>query len=184
MSAVRRAPWGWHQLTDTWARRLVRHAAIHPGDLVLDVGAGHGAITAPLLAAGARVVAIEMHTSRAQHLRERFADQRVTVVRTDASDLRLPRRPFHVVANPPFAISMGLLMRLLQPNSRLESATVVLPMHLAARFAGREVRGAGRWSKSFDAHVLTPVPRNAFRPPPPGRVAILRISRRNIARSA
>jgi SAM-dependent methyltransferase len=82
--------------------RLVALADVSSGDLVLDVGAGRGAITAELLRAGAHVIAVELHEQRVTFLRERFDGQRVTVVRTDASDLRLPRRPFKVVANPPF----------------------------------------------------------------------------------
>jgi len=82
--------------------RLVALADVSSGDLVLDVGAGRGAITAELLRAGAHVVAVELHEQRLALLRERFADQRVTVVRADATDLRIPRRPFKVVANPPF----------------------------------------------------------------------------------
>ena len=46
-------PWGWHRLAPSWASRLVADAAIGPGDLVLDIGAGTGALTAPLVAAGA-----------------------------------------------------------------------------------------------------------------------------------
>jgi hypothetical protein len=45
---------GYHELTDVWAERLVAGAGVRPGDLVLDIGAGNGAITAPLVATGAR----------------------------------------------------------------------------------------------------------------------------------
>lgn len=160
----------------------MRDAAIRPGDLVLDIGAGRGAVTSPLLDTGARVIAFELHPARAQHLRERFAERPVTVVRTDARDLRLPRRPFHVVANPPFAVSVEVLKRLLQTNTRLQSATIVVPLHLATRWASREARGAARWSRTFDVRVMRTVPRDAFRPPPPGRTAILRIARQGIGR--
>src|SRR5262245_18815437 len=51
---------GAHFLQDRGvAAELVRRAGVRPGDLVLDLGAGSGAITAPLAAAGARVLAIE-----------------------------------------------------------------------------------------------------------------------------
>ena len=83
--------------------RVVADAGVRPGDLVLDIGAGTGAVTAPLVAAGARVIAVELHPERVAMLRERFAGDDVTVVRADVADLRLPRRPFRVVANPPFA---------------------------------------------------------------------------------
>ena len=89
---------------------------------MLDVGAGGGVLTAHLLRAGARVIAIELHDRRVAQLRERFADCDVTVVRADASDLRLPARPFKVVANPPFGVTTALLRRLTARSSRLERA--------------------------------------------------------------
>jgi SAM-dependent methyltransferase len=124
--------WGWHQLSDPWAERLVRSAGIRRGDLVVDIGAGAGAITRPLVERGARVVAVELHPGRAADLQRRFADDAVTVVRADAAELRLPRRPFSVVANPPFAAASAVLRRLLSPGSRLTHARLVLPAPPAA----------------------------------------------------
>ena len=37
-----------------WAERVVAASPVRPGDLVLDLGAGAGALTWPLLATGAR----------------------------------------------------------------------------------------------------------------------------------
>jgi 23S rRNA (adenine-N6)-dimethyltransferase len=173
-----RARWGWHQLVAPAARRLVDGAAIAPGDLVVDVGAGTGALTAPLVAAGARVVAVELHPARARALRERFATDPVTVVRADASDLRLPRRPFRVVANPPFAITTALLKRLLGPGSRLVTADLVVPRGVARRWTDRRAPGAGRWQRTFSARIAATVPASAFRPRPPGATVVLRIERR------
>jgi 23S rRNA (adenine-N6)-dimethyltransferase len=175
-SAARR--WGWHRLTDDWAARIVAGAGIRRGDLVLDVGAGPGALTAQLVARGARVVAVELHPQRAQVLRERFAGAPVKVVRADASDLRLPRREFRVVANPPFAITTSLLRRLLAPGSRLVRADLVVPAHQAVRWAGGRAPGAGRWARDFDLRVGRAVPREAFVPAPPGRTSVLVVRRR------
>ncbi|KGM16614.1 hypothetical protein [Actinotalea fermentans] len=44
------------------------------------------------MAAGARVIALELHPGRAATLRERFTDAGVVVVQADARDLLLPRR--------------------------------------------------------------------------------------------
>src|SRR5918997_5594019 len=108
MSATGRV-WGWHRLVDDWAARIVADARVKPGELVVDVGAGHGALTGHLLAAGARVIAVELHPGRAAHLRRRFAQAPVTVAQADALSLRWPHRPFRVVASPPYAISSTLL---------------------------------------------------------------------------
>jgi 23S rRNA (adenine-N6)-dimethyltransferase len=156
---------------------VVADAGIRPGDLVLDVGAGSGALTAPLLTAGARVIAIELHPGRAAALRARFGRD-ITVVRADAADLRLPTRPFKVVANPPFAISVSVLKRLVAPGSRLVRADVIVPWHTARRWAEGAGPGAARWGASFSIGLGRPIPRSAFSPPPPSGVALLVLARR------
>jgi 23S rRNA (adenine-N6)-dimethyltransferase len=169
--------WGWHQLDRRWARRLVAAAGVGPGDLVVDVGAGTGVITEALVARGARVVAVELHPRRASLLRDRFADDAVTVVRADASDLRLPRRPFVVVANPPFTITTALLRRLTSPRSNLVRASIVVPMWAATRWAvGRGVGGVTS-KRNFAFHRGPVVPAAAFRPPARADAAVLIVER-------
>ena len=164
--------WGWHELGSRDADRLVRIGGVSAGDLVLDVGAGTGAITAALRRCGAHVVAVELHPGRAAQLRSRFAGDRcVTIVRADAADLRIPGRPFKVVANPPFGITTALVRRLTGRRSSLTSAVLVLPPYAVARWSATchptfaFVRGAR-------------VPARAFRPPPPSDARVLVIERR------
>ena len=169
--------WGWHQLDRGWAERLVAEAGVRPGDLVLDIGAGHGAITEPLLAVGARVVAVEVHPGRARSLRDRYGED-VVVVQADAADLRLPRSPYRVVANPPFAVTTALVRRLLQPGSRLVSAHLVVPANAATRWVGPTAPGRQRWSRTFEVSLGARVPRRAFHPAPPLDARVLTIRRR------
>lgn len=181
MVSGKRARWGWHQLDRRWAEQLVADAGIGPGHLVVDIGAGVGALTRPLVEHGARVIAVELHPDRARSLRDRFIDFDVHVVRADAGDLRLPRRPFRVVANPPFSVTVSVLRRLVAPGSRLVRADVVVPWHMASRWASGSGPGWNRWSRTFEVGLGRPVPRSAFRPPPPSGVAILTINRRQSA---
>jgi 23S rRNA (adenine-N6)-dimethyltransferase len=169
--------WGWHRLTPAWAERLVSDAGVAPGDLVIDIGAGTGAVTAPLVAAGARVIAVELHPRRLAELRARFVDDDVTVVRADVADLRLPRRPFRVVANPPFAATSQVLKRLLHPGSRLVRADLVVQRAAAQRWAAGRAPGASRWSRDYRVGVGRSVPRRAFAPRPPVDCATLVIDR-------
>ena len=141
---------------------------------MLDVGAGHGVITAELLAAGARVIAVERHSGRLDALRERF-DGQVTVVAADAADLRLPRHPYKVVANPPFAVTSSLLRRLLQPGTRLITADLVLQEAAARRWSAPDAPGAGRWQRTHRARVAATVPPSAFAPPPRVSCRVLQI---------
>ena len=84
-------------------------------------------LTRPLVEHGARVIAVELSRDRARSLRDRFIDFDVKVVRADASELRLPKPPFRVVANPPFSITVSLLRRLVAPGSRLVRADLIVP---------------------------------------------------------
>ncbi len=178
MPASGNARWGWHRLAPTWADRIVADAGISPGDLVVDIGAGAGAVTAPLVAAGARVIAVELHPQRLALLRDRFADDDVVVVRADAVDLRLPRRPFRVVANPPFAATSQVLKRLLGHGSRLVRADLVVQRAAAHRWAAGRAPGAGRWARDYDVALGRPIPRRAFTPRPPVDCTTLVIARR------
>lgn len=152
-------------------------AAIVPGQLVVDVGAGDGALTAQLAAAGARVLAVELHPVRVARLRTRFADADVTVVHADLADFRWPRKPFRVVASPPFAQGTVLLRGLLAPGSRLTAADLVLQRAVVRRYAEGSAPGAGRWLRRYDVAMGRSLPRQAFRPPPQVDAAVLTIRR-------
>ena len=168
-----RRAWGWHRLVDEWAARIVVAAGVRPGELVLDIGAGTGALTAHLVRAGARVVAVELHPGRAEVLRQRFPQ--ITVVEADAVSLRLPRGPFRVVANPPYGITVEVLDLLLAAGTRLVAADLVLQRAVVRKYADQRVLRAARAHRMSTGLVL---PRHAFRPPPRVDSAVLVVRRR------
>ncbi len=181
MGRSRRA-WGWHPLVDAWAGRIVADAGLRPGELAIDIGAGEGALTRHLVEAGARVLAVELHPGRAQRLRERFAGAPVTVIQADALSLRLPHRPFRVIASPPYAISSALLRVLLGPGSRLMAADLVLQRAAVRRHVDRWSAPTGHLHRRWDIRAGRALPRHAFRPAPQVDSAVLVIRRRTAAR--
>jgi 16S rRNA A1518/A1519 N6-dimethyltransferase RsmA/KsgA/DIM1 with predicted DNA glycosylase/AP lyase activity len=65
--AAQAAATGQHFLRSArLASSIVRDAEVPSGALVLDIGAGFGRLTGPLLDGGARVVALEQNTQRAR----------------------------------------------------------------------------------------------------------------------
>lgn len=148
---------------------MVAAAGVLPGELVFDIGAGEGALTAHLVRAGARVVAVELNPARVGVLRERFPD--ITVVPADATSIRLPARPFRVVASPPYGISSSLLRMLLAPNSGLVGADLVLQRAVVRKYASAGTR-------RFCLTVGLSLPRRAFVPPPHVDSAVLVVRRR------
>jgi 23S rRNA (adenine-N6)-dimethyltransferase len=160
---------------------LVAAAAIERGDLVLDLGAGTGMLTAALLRARARVVAVERDPALAASLRARGGD-RCVVVEGDAERHAWPREPFSVVANLPFARSGAILGRLLaDPCLPLRRAHVIVQWELAAKHAAvwPATLRAIYWRAWFDVSIWRRLDRCAFAPPPSVDAAVLRLERRS-----
>ncbi len=133
----------------------------------------------PVLAAGARVVAVELDDARVAQLRRRFSDDRVKVVQVDLRDLRLPARPFRVVASPPYALSTEMV-RLLLSTERLLSADLVLQKAAASRLLLDPP--AGRHAPRYVLSLGMTVPRRAFAPPPQVDSVVLRVRPRQASR--
>ena len=175
MSAAR----GQHFLAGfTVARRLVRDADVSPGDLVLDLGAGTGLITAALLQRGARVTAVELDATLARGLRRRYPQ--AWVIERDLLKVRWPDQPFSVVANPPFSCTSPLLRRLLDDvRTGLVRADLVLQVGAVhARAVAPpglcELQWAPWWTLQPGRHL----PPSSFRPPPRCGAAVLTVRRR------
>ncbi|HEY3529068.1 MAG TPA: rRNA adenine N-6-methyltransferase family protein [Nocardioides sp.] len=140
---------------------------VRPGDVVVDLGAGDGALTRPLLRAGCRVLAVELHPTRARELRRDFEGRRVAVLELDLTEFRWPGHAFRVVANPPYAGINALVRRLLGVRT-LRSADLVVSEGLA--------RGLlRRYGDRLEPGLR--VPRAAFRNRPPADARVLRIRR-------
>lgn len=168
---------------DRVARRIVELAGVAPGDLVVELGAGRGALTRPLTDRGAHVRAVELDPHWAAELRRVFGGRPdVEVVHGDALEVALPAAPFRVVANPPFAITTSLLRRLLGGDAPLIDATLLLQQETARRLSGTP--SAGRfsltWAPWFTAEVVERVPRGAFRPVPAIDAAVLQVRPRTV----
>jgi 23S rRNA (adenine-N6)-dimethyltransferase len=179
--------YGQHLLVDpAVVERLLARLELRPGDLVVDVGAGRGALTLPLAAAGVRVLAIERDRDLVRELQaavERAGlAARVQLRRADLRQVPWPRSTYRVVANPPFALSTALLSRLLDDPARGPvSATLLLQREVArkrARQPASTLRSAA-WSPWWTFELGDTVPRAAFRPVPAVDTAWLHVVRRD-----
>ena len=182
-------PAGAHFLRDrALIAQLVRACGTVEGRLVLDLGAGGGAITAGLAAAGARVIAVEHDPRLAARLRRRFArDPGVRVVEADLRRVPLPHREFLVVANPPFSVTTALCRRLLgDPALPLAGAELVIEWGAAKWLASPQPRDAETawWAARYQLRLARPVSPASFVPPPRAGAARLSVRPRPVAASA
>ena len=175
-------PRGQHLLRSRHvAEELVAVADVRPGELVLDLGAGTGAIAAALARVRARVQAVELDARLAAALRRRFASEPlVEVVHGDAVGARLPEEPFAVVANLPFAHGTAILRRLLDPRVTLRCAAVVVQWEVAAKRTAvwPSTLLSAWWGAWHELTLLCRLPACAFAPPPAVDAAVLLAVRR------
>lgn len=169
-------------IDDEVAAQAVAAAEIEAAATVLEIGPGRGVLTRPLLAAGARVVAVEIDERLAENLAS-GAPPELTVERADflRFDLdRLPSGPITVVANLPYSTGTAIVERLLGSPERFPRLVVMLQKEVADRLAAQPgTRAYGSlsvltalWAQV--SHVLD-VPPEAFRPKPKVDSAVVRL---------
>ena len=162
---------------ESYARRIVGALAPRPGETVLEIGPGRGALTSLLLESGARVVAVELDRELAPLLRERFGGREgFELVEADALELDFcaavgPAASARVVANLPYNISTAILQRLGEQRRCVPEMVLMLQREVVERITappGSAERGyLTVLVEAFcDAEALFDVPPGAFRPVP------------------
>lgn len=169
--------WGQNFLADgNTVSRIVQAVDVRPGETVIEIGPGLGALTQGLLQAGASVIAIEKDRGLAAVLQDLFADQPLTVVVGDAlqiqlADLVQDSRPCKVAANLPYYITSPLLMHILESGLPFERIVVMVQKEVAERLVARpgtEAYGALTVAVQYRAEpkMIGTVSPNVFFPPP------------------
>jgi 23S rRNA (adenine-N6)-dimethyltransferase len=182
----RRRSLGQNFLRPERADQLVDSAAFDSGDLVVEIGAGRGALTYALARRGIHVVALEKDPRWADALRHemgrRRLDGRVSVVRCDALDYRMPRRPYRVIGSLPFGATTAILRYLLDdPGSCLVRADLIVQWEVARKRAVMPPSTllSTTWAPWWSFEVVERVPATAFRPVPSVDAAVLCVRRRD-----
>ncbi|HET7246467.1 MAG TPA: 23S ribosomal RNA methyltransferase Erm [Streptosporangiaceae bacterium] len=180
--AVRRRVLSQNFLVDHRAiDALVDGSGVGDGDLVVDIGAGNGLISAALVRRGAKVLAIERDPSLAERLRAKFATwPSVTVVEGDVLDTPLPGEPFRVAANIPFGITTKILRHLLDADA-LARADVIVQAEVARKRSsgGRGTLLNACWEPWFEFGTGARIAATAFRPRPRVDASVLIVTRRS-----
>jgi 16S rRNA (adenine1518-N6/adenine1519-N6)-dimethyltransferase len=187
-----RPPLGQHFLRDQNALAKIAGAlSIEPGDLVIEIGPGKGALTEHLLARGARVTALEIDPRLAGDLRERLGGQgSLEVIETDVLDADLAsliaersQSAVPVVGNLPYYITSPILRASFSAAPRVREAVFLMQKEVALRvIAGKESRDYSYLSVLCELHseteLLFSVPPGAFRPAPKVTSAVVRLTMR------
>lgn len=158
-----RKRYGQHFLAAAWAEKIVAAIAPQPGDVFLEIGPGKGALTFPLAASGAPILAVEIDRDLVADLAPRLPPN-VTLITGDflsmdvrpllsglqpqrpadtlglAPETAMPSRRFRVVGNLPYNLSSPILAKFIEMHRSggpFVDATVMLQREVADRLAAR-----------------------------------------------
>ena len=166
---------------------IVRHASPVPGEEILEVGPGFGALTGKLLETGARVTAVEFDRRLADYLREKYKNPQLRLIEADACKVDYASLfpgdvSFRAVANLPYAISSVFIARMLELPRGPGSMLFMLQREMAERLAalpGSKEYGSLSVRASLDHEVRIEkiVPPTVFYPEPEVESALVSLTR-------
>jgi 16S rRNA (adenine1518-N6/adenine1519-N6)-dimethyltransferase len=185
-----RKRFGQHFLHDVQViDRIVAAIGPRPGEAVVEIGPGHGAITGALLAATGTMDAIEIDRDLAAALRARLVPQGLSLHETDALRFdfaalaALRGQRLRIVGNLPYNISTPLMFHLLATPQAIRDLHIMLQKEVIDRICaepgsddyGRLTVMLAPWVR---AEHLFDVGPGAFRPAPRVWSAVARLTMR------
>lgn len=168
---------------DTVIERMLAAVRPEPGERVVEVGPGLGALTRPLLERLGQLTVIEIDRDLIARLEAR-AEPGLRIVAGDVLDVDLaalhPGEPLRLVGNLPYNIGTPLILRLVDAHAALADAHVMLQREVVGRLAAEPgTRAFGRLSvlvqSTFAVTPLMTVPPDAFEPPPKVHSGVVRL---------
>ena len=180
---------GQHFLTDARIVQLIVQAVDpQPGDRLVEIGPGQGAITFPLLDVHGRMTVIEFDRDLIFPLTEAaHAHGTLRVIHRDVLDVDFTAlasddatRPIRLVGNLPYNLSSPILFHALEHAAVIRDMHFMLQKEVVDRMAaGPGSKVYGRLSVMLQAYchvtALFDVPPSAFRPPPKVDSAVVRL---------
>ena len=187
----RRKRWGQHFLASPQtAQKIVEAAKVQTWETVIEVGPGDGALTRPLAARCARLLAIEIDPLRAERLAREFADDGpVRVFQGDALDRSFGEwlaaagfsPPAALIANLPYNVATPILTAALEEPQAVARIVATVQREVAQRLVA--LPGDERYgylsvlaASRARSRILFHLPPGAFRPAPRVTSSVVELS--------
>lgn len=166
---------GQHFLTSqSVIARILESSGVQPGDHVLEIGPGQGALTKHLVDIGVHLTVIEIDPDMQAVIAEKFPS--VRVIAADASqvnfaDLLEPDVSWKCLSNLPYNVGTKIIQNLLKSDLDFTGFTFMLQKEVGVRMlaeVGDRVRGSlSTYVQAFGlVEKCCLVPPGAFFPPP------------------
>jgi 16S rRNA (adenine1518-N6/adenine1519-N6)-dimethyltransferase len=176
---------GQHFLRDEqMSRKIVQSLPVVPGQQVLEVGPGAGAITKYLLEIPDIIFkAVELDTEKVQYLEQTYPLIKGKIINQSFLEMQPPfEGPFSIIGNFPYNISTQIMFRVLDWKDQVPQVVGMFQKEVAQRIAaGHGNKDYGILSVLIQAwykvEYLFEVHEQCFNPPPKVKSAVIRITR-------
>lgn len=169
------------------ARGIVSLLDIQPGDHIVEIGPGLGALTEYLVRADTRLTLLEKDSRLVPHLREKFENGTTRVFHGDALDFDLRdlwgMGPVKIVGNLPYYISTPLIAKYASALSPASLLVLTLQLELAQRLgAAPDTSDYGAMTlctgRRWDIRLERKLPASVFHPRPKVDSAVITMRRK------
>lgn len=169
------------------ARGIVALLEIQPGDHIVEIGPGLGALTEFLVRPDTRLTLLEKDSRLVPHLREKFEGGTTRVFHGDALDFDLRELwgmgPVKIVGNLPYYISTPLIAKYASALSPASILVLTLQLELAQRLgAAPDTSDYGAMTlctgRRWDIRLERKLPASVFHPRPKVDSAVITMRRK------
>lgn len=163
--------------------KMIDHANLSKNDLVVEFGAGKGALTQPLSLKAGQIFAVEYDPQHVNLLKADFShSDHVRIIQQDILKFSLPKAPFKLVANIPYAITTPIFEMVLNPFTRLQNGMIIIEKGAAKRFTGTFIKDGYLlvWRMWYQLKYVETISKYYFSPAPKVDSAMLKIIRRKV----
>ena len=176
-----------------YIEKIITALRIQPGETILEIGPGRGALTERLVEKADNIIALELDRSLVPLLRDRFgANRNFLVIEGDALNIdfaqissmnphsALRTSQLKLVANLPYYISTAILQRLMEQRNVFTSMVLMFQREVVERITAKP-RNSERGFLTvlaeafFEIEKLFDVPPAAFRPQPKVWSSVVRL---------
>ncbi|PCI96062.1 ribosomal RNA small subunit methyltransferase A [Candidatus Aerophobetes bacterium] len=163
--------------------KIVDAASLSPGDLVIEIGPGPGALTEALIAKEIDVIAIEKDRLFAEKLGRLDKDNRLSIIQEDVLEVDflplLKNRKAKIISNLPYHLTSPIMGKILPLYGKIETIVVMLQKEVAVRMSsppGSKNYGSFSIFTQFysDTKYLFSVSPNCFFPRPKVTSGVIR----------
>lgn len=175
---------GQHFLKDeNICRKIVDSLPVIPGQQIVEVGPGAGAITKYLLEIpDVHFKAVELDAEKVQYLEKTYPAIQGKIIHESILDTPVPYEgQFSVIGNFPYNISSQIMFRILEWKQQVPTVVGMFQKEVAQRIAATKGKEYGILSVLIQAYYrveyLFEVHENCFNPPPKVKSAVIRLHR-------